>query len=152
MLENLLSLVRESAEDAIVSNPAIPNQFNDAAIKETTDQIVGGLKHQFETGNVSGLLGLVNGGTSNLASNPIVTQIITSLTQSLASKFGISTQQANNAASMIIGSVLPKLISKINDPNDKSFDLAAIAKELGGGGLGGMMGGLFGGGLGKLFG
>lgn len=152
MLEKLLSLVRENAQDAIVDNPAIPNHFNDAAIEETTDQLVGGLKHQFETGNVSGLLGLLNGGTNNLTSNPIVGQIISSLTQSFASKFGISSQQANSAASMIIGTVIPKLISKINDPNDQSFDLPSIAKELGGGGIGGMMGGLFGGGLGKLFG
>ena len=152
MLENLLTLVRENAQDAIVSNQAIPDQFNDAAIEETTNQLVSGLKYQFETGNVSGLIGLLNGGLSNVASNPIVSQIINSLTQSLAAKFGIGTQQANNAASMILAVVIPKLISKINDPNDKSFDLPSLAKELGGGGLGGMMGGLFGGGLGKLFG
>jgi len=44
MFENLLNLVKEHAGSAIVDNPAIPNQHNDAAIKEATTGIMDQLK------------------------------------------------------------------------------------------------------------
>jgi hypothetical protein len=155
-LENLLQLVQNNASDEIVHNPAIPNQFNEAAIGETAGHIVEGLKSQVSDGNIGGLMGLLNGGTNNLASNPIVSQIITSLANTFASKFGIDPQQAISVANPLITKVMGLLISKINDPNDSQFDLGTLAKEFGGGGLGGMLGGMLGGSggglLGKMFG
>lgn len=151
-LENLLQLVKENAGEAIEQNPAIPNQFNDAAIGETAEHIVDGLKSQVSAGNIGGLMGLLNSNGSSLLSNPIVSQIITSLSGTFASKFGIDPQQANQVASSIISNVLPQLIAKINDPNNHQFDLQTIAKEFGAGGLGGMLGGMLGGSGGGLFG
>jgi hypothetical protein len=50
-------------------------------------------------------------------------------------------------ATKLVPTVISQLTSKINDPNDKSFDLQGIISAFGGGGVGGMIGGLFG----KLF-
>ncbi len=46
MFENLLKLVQEYAQDAIVNNPEVPNEKNDAAIKATSDGIVTALKKE----------------------------------------------------------------------------------------------------------
>lgn len=152
LLETLANVVKDNTGDAIVNNNVIPNQFNEEVIGETSHQIVSGLKGQFEAGNIGGLMGLLNSDGHSILSNPIVTQIVSSLAGALASKFGVSEQLAGSTAGNIIAAVLPKLLNKINDPNDNSIDLASIAKEFGGGGLGGMLGGMLGGGLGKLFG
>ena len=34
MLEQLLNIVKENAQEAIVNNQAVPNQFNEAAMGE----------------------------------------------------------------------------------------------------------------------
>ena len=147
MLENLLNLVKENAGDAIVNNPAIDNQFNDAAIGETSSHIIDGLKNEYSSGNIGGLMGLLNGGVQNIASNPIVGNIISSLAATLGNKFGVDATQAGQMAAKLVPTVISQLTSKINDPNDKSFDLQGIISAFGGGGVGGMIGGLFG----KLF-
>ena len=147
MLENLLKLVKENSQTDIVNNPAIPDNLNGEVIQESSNQIIDGLKKQFSSGNMAGLMSLLNGGSQNVASNPIITTIITSLTSALASKFGVNQGQAQSIASNVVTKVVSQLISKLNDPNDNNFNLQNLAKQFGGGGLGGMIGGA----LGKLF-
>ena len=55
MFENLLNLVKENAGDAIINNPAIPNEKNDEAINTTTNSIVETLKAQVTSGNLSSI-------------------------------------------------------------------------------------------------
>ena len=46
MLDPLLKLVEQSAQQHIIQNKAIPDQFNNASIKEVTNQILNNLKGQ----------------------------------------------------------------------------------------------------------
>ncbi|MFN3382813.1 MAG: hypothetical protein ACK41O_25365, partial [Runella zeae] len=78
MLEQLMGLIQDNSQDAIVKNPAIPNQFNSDAMQTIFSSVVGGLQNQAQEGNVSGLMGLLSGqsGTgNNLMGNPIVSGI-----------------------------------------------------------------------------
>jgi hypothetical protein len=52
MLDQLMKLVEQHAGDAIVNNPAIPNQHNNAAIKDVASQIFSGLQSQASGGNM----------------------------------------------------------------------------------------------------
>ena len=45
MLENLINLVRENAGDAIINNPAIPNERNEEAVQDTSNSIVSSLQN-----------------------------------------------------------------------------------------------------------
>jgi len=45
MLENLIDLVKQNAGSAIINNPAIPNEQNDAAINAAGSSIMDGLKN-----------------------------------------------------------------------------------------------------------
>jgi hypothetical protein len=159
MLEQLMNLVKDHSDEAIVKNPAIPNEHNESAMATVAQSILGGLQGEAQGGNLGGLLGLLSGKGGQgggLMSNPIVAGIAQSAIGSLMQKFGVS----NGAASGIIGQMLPSIlgsmISKTSNAGDSSMDFNGILGSLMGGaqpqqqaesgGLGGLLGGLLGGG------
>lgn len=132
MFENLLQLIKENAGDAIINNPAIPNEKNDAAISAAGEGIMEQLKGAMSGGGAQGIMEMFSGG--NPSSSPMVGQISNSVAQSLMSKFGIDSGQAGNIVQSLIPTVMNKLVHKTNDPNDSSFDIQGIMNSLGGGG------------------
>jgi hypothetical protein len=140
MLDQIMDLVKQHADDAIVNNQAIPNQHNDAAIADVSNQIFSGLQNHISQGNFQQVTSLFQGGS--IVNNPMVTQIISSVAGSLASKFRVSPQSAQNIASSLIPTVMNKFISKTNDPTDSSFNLQDVMSGLGGSNfdIGGMLG------------
>ncbi len=134
MFENLVNLVKEHAGDAIVNNPAIPNEHNDAAISDTATGIMDALKSQIASGNGANVAGLLS-SSGNISSNPMVTNIVQSVAGGLMSKFGLDATAANSIVASMVPNVLNSLTKKTNDPNDKSFDLQGILSAVGGGNL-----------------
>jgi len=61
MLENLLNLVKEQAGDAIINNPAIPNERNEEAIAATGNSITSGLQSMIAGGGAKDVLRLLTG-------------------------------------------------------------------------------------------
>lgn len=161
MIDQLMKLVRENAGDEIINNPAIPNEKNDEAVREVGQSIIGGLKDQISSGNIQQLVSMFSGGAAS-GSNPVVSQLISSVAGGLASKLGLSPQTATQIASGLLPKVLSQFVNKAKDPNDKDFDLQDILSNLGGGSgnIGELLGGLtgssgkggLGGALGKMFG
>ncbi|TDB67060.1 DUF937 domain-containing protein [Arundinibacter roseus] len=139
MLEQLMGLIQDNSQEAIVKNPAVPNENNNDVMQTLLGSITGGLQQEAQSGNMGGLMGLLSGNavknnSAGLLSNPIVSGIATNAISSIMSKFGIS----NSAASGIVASVLPGvlsgLISKTSNPNDQSIDFNGILGSLMGGG------------------
>ena len=129
MIDQLLKLVQQNAGDAIVNNNAIPNQFNGAAIESVAQQIFSGLKGSAAQGDVQQVTSLFNGSNmSALASNPMVSQIISKVAGEFAGKFGVSPQTAQSIAAGLIPQVMNQFINKTNDPGDTDFDLQDILK------------------------
>jgi hypothetical protein len=131
MLENLLNLVKENSGDAIITNSAVPNEFNENAIQITTNSIFESLKGQLSSGNISQITEFFR-GTSQNDSNPLLNGINANVISSLTSKLGLDSEAAKGIASALVPLVMSKLASKTNDPNDKSFDLQGIIGSLGG--------------------
>jgi len=52
MLDQLIKLVKQNADTAIVKNNALPNQFNNAAIEEVASQIFSGMQTQVKSGTM----------------------------------------------------------------------------------------------------
>jgi len=131
MLEPLSKLVEESAQQAIVQNKAIPDQFNNAAIKEVTNQIFTSLKGQVSQGNMQQVIAMfqTNAGRT-MGANPVVTTIISSVTTSLQSKFGISPEVAQSVANGLVPQVMSQVIRKANDPHDIEFDLQQMMRGM----------------------
>ena len=147
MLENLINLVKENAGDAIINNPAIPNEQNDDAIATTAGGIMDGLKNQLSSGRLESITGMFQQG-GNVANNPAMSGISQNVVGQLMQKFGLDSGAAGGIVASLLPTVMGKLVNKTNDPNDSSFDLGGIMSSLGGsGGIGCMLGG-----LGKMFG
>lgn len=134
MLENLLDLIKQHAGTAIVNNPAIPNEHNDAAIAEAGNSITDELKKMLAGGNAQDVVNLFNHQGGNIANTPAAQQISSGFIQNLMGKFGLGEGAASGIAASLIPTVLEKLVHKTNDPNDSSFNIQSIVGSLVGGG------------------
>jgi len=129
MLDQLTNLVKQYAGDAIINNPAIPNERNDEAINETSSSIAGGLQNMLSSGGAQDILKMFSGNQS--VSNSTVTNNLSSgVIQNLMSKFGLDQSTASNIANKLVPNVMQNLVQKTNDPNDSSFDIQGIFNGL----------------------
>jgi hypothetical protein len=133
MIDQLIKLVEQNSTETIVNNKEIPNEFNKDAIQDVAQQIFGGLKGQASQGNYQEVISMFQGNQSSIASNPMVSQMISNLAGSFASKFGISPQSAQSIVSSLLPQVMNQFVNKTNDPNDNDFDLQDMLKGLSGG-------------------
>lgn len=147
MLEQLMDLVRQHAGNAIINNPAIPNEKNEEVVSDASNSILAGLKGAVANGNVDGVVDLFKGGAQSAGSSPITQNIQSGFVQNLIQKFGLNHGAASGIAGSLIPVVLQKLVHKTNDPNDSSFNLQGIIGSLtGGAGLQDILGKFTGGG------
>jgi uncharacterized protein YidB (DUF937 family) len=135
MFDNLLNLVKEHAGDAIIKNPAVPNEKNEEAIHATTNSIMDTLKSQVSSGNVSGLMDMFKGDNANASG--ISSSVNANVVSDLMKKLNIDQAAASGIASSLLPKVMESFVKKTNDPNDSSFDLQGIVSNLGG--TGGIM-------------
>jgi uncharacterized protein YidB (DUF937 family) len=137
MLENLIQLVKEHAGDAIINNPAVPNEQNNAAIEATAGSIFDSLKSQFAGGGMDVITNLFQGDNAASA-NPMAGGISNDVISGLVKKIGLPEGAAAGIVSQLLPKVMESLKSKTNDPNDNSFDLQGIIGSLAGGEAGGL--------------
>ncbi len=134
MLENLFNLIKEHSADAVINNPAIPNEKNDAVIADATHSVADGLQGVLAGGGLQSVLSLFanngNLGGNGLLNNPIVSNIISSFTNKLTSNHGIAADQAGGIANNLIPSVLNSLVNRSNDSNNSSFNIGGIISSL----------------------
>jgi len=136
MLEQLMGLIQDHSQDAIVKNPAIPNEHNENAMQTILQSVMGGLQNEAQGGNVGGLMGLLSGQGGqggNLMNNPIVAGIAQNAIGGLMEKFGLSNSAAGNVIAQVLPGVLGSMISKTSNPNDSSMDFGGIMGSLLGG-------------------
>jgi len=132
MLDQLMNLVKQYAGDAIINNPAIPNERNDEAIQETSNSIAGGLQNMLSGGGIKDILKMF-GGNQDASNSPVTNNISGGLIQNLMEKFNLDKGAASNIASNLVPNVMKNLVHKTNDPGDKSFDIQGIFNSLTGG-------------------
>src|SRR4051812_19736687 len=111
MLENLLSLVRENAGEAIINNPTIPSEYNEAAIQTTAQSILNGLQQQINGGNLEGLLTMFS-GQATATNHPVINNVNQNVVSNLMARFGISNGSAGAIAASLVPVVMAKLVSK----------------------------------------
>ncbi len=147
MLNQLLEIVKQNAEEAIIKNPEVPNAKNDQAMKLAANSLLKSLKSEAGGGNLNSVLDIFK-GSGNVSGNPVINNITKNVSGELAKKLGISQAAATSIVNQLVPLVMSQLAKKTNDPNDKSIDLQSIAKTLaskgGAGGILGALGGLLG--------
>lgn len=144
MFEQLMQIIQSQATETVINNPEVPNEHNDAVIKEAGQSVTSSLQNMLASGNVRDVMGLFNSAPDQLNSQPAMQQISGSFISSLTEKFGLNTQQAGSVAGSLLPSVLGQLINKTNDPNDKSLNIQDIFNQLSNGKTSGLdIGGMF---------
>ena len=136
MFDELLNLVKANAGDAVINNPAIPNEQNDAVCETATSSIIDKLKGLVGGGGLESITSMFTGG-GNVADHPAVSNISSGVAGDLMQKFGLDSGTAGNIVQQLIPTVMGKLVNKTNDPNDSSFNLQGILGTLTGGQGGG---------------
>ncbi len=131
MLDNLMDLVRKYTGSAVNSNPAIPNEKNEAVSQQAGHSIMDTLKNAINSGNITNVLGYFKkGGTDN---DDIVKEATSNYAQDLESKHGLNAPQAKEVASRVVPQTMNEMAAKTIDPNDKSFNIQDIFNKLSGG-------------------
>ena len=136
MLQQLFNLIQENGNEAVINNPAVPNEQNNAVLGDATHAVADGLQHEMAGGGLQNILSLFknNSSSGGLLSNPIVSNIISSFTNKLTSSQHLPAAEAGNIANGLIPTVMNKLINITNDTNDTSFTLSNIINSLSGSG------------------
>jgi hypothetical protein len=146
MFEQLLQMVTAHGQEAVVQNPAVPNEHNEAVLHETTNSITSTLQGLLGGGGngAAQVLNLFSPQNANadLGNHPVSQAISGNLVSSLMNKFGIGGDKAGGIASMLIPMVLSKLVGGANNNNNAAggggLNIANIFSSLSGGNTGGL--------------
>ena len=140
MFEQLMDLVKQNSGEAIINNPAIPNEQNEEVMHAASGSIMDSLKGMMSGGGAASVLNLFNSQNSgaDVTNHPVTQNVSSNLVSTLMNKFGIGGDKAGSIASMLIPMVMSKLVSKTNDSNDSSFNIQGIFNSLSGNKTGGM--------------
>lgn len=139
MFEQLTELVKQYGADAVVNNPAVPNEQNEAVMDEANGSILSGLKDMVASGNIGDLAGMLSGKTPIDMNNPVVAELAGKVTGNLGEKFGLSPEAAGSVADGLIPQVLSGLVNKAKDPNQPRFNIQDIIASISNGQGGGLM-------------
>lgn len=149
MLDQITGLVKNQAMDYMQnsSEEKLTDEQMNGVADAAQESVVGGLKEELMSGNVSGIQGLLTGGAAGMGGNPIVQKIISMFGGSLVSKVGLSTALAGGLSAGMIPKIMGSLGGKFQsqDEGDSAFDVSNIAGLAGGGGIGNMIKGAIGG-------
>ncbi|NCI45055.1 DUF937 domain-containing protein [Sediminibacterium soli] len=137
MIDNLIALVKQHAGSAIINNPAIPNEQNEAAVASASDSILASLQQAASGGGLKDILGMFS-GNGDVAASPLTQNAKDRFTESLAGRFGLDQGQAASVANNLIPNVMTSLVNKTNDPGDNSFGFQDIMAKLSGSSQGGL--------------
>jgi hypothetical protein len=80
MLESHFNLVKENGTEAVINNPAIPNEQNDAVIANATHSVADELQGVLAGGGLQNVLSLFNqnGGNNAIQGNRLLNNLIVS--------------------------------------------------------------------------
>jgi hypothetical protein len=136
MFENLINLVRQNAGDAVINNPAIPNEKNEEAVETASGSIVSTLKNALAGGKLNDVLGFFKKGEAG--SPALVQEATNNYAQDLQNKFGLAPAEATKTAAGVVPQAMNQLASKTADPSDNSFNIQDIFNKLSGNKTGGL--------------
>ena len=133
MFEELMQIIQQQGQQAVVANPDVPNEHNEAVMQEASNSITSGMTQMLQQGGPGAIKQLFEGVQSGDNNNPAVQKLSGGFAGNIMEKFGISGNAAKALAISLIPVVLNKVMGRAKDPNEPGFNIGSI--------LGGLMGG-----------
>lgn len=134
MFEQLMQMIQQSGQQAVVENTEVPNENNDAILNEAQQSITSGLQGLASSGQLNSLM---ESGQSaeQVAAHPAVQNISNNFMGSIMEKFGLNKGTAATIAAAIIPMVLSKMMNKggAAQQGGGGFDLGGLLSSLTGG-------------------
>lgn len=128
MLEEIMQMIKQHGQDAVVNNADVPNEHNDAVMNEAGSSVMSMLQNMVQNGQANEVNNLLD------PNHPAAQQMQSNFADNIMQKFGLSSGAASNVASSLIPNVLQSVIGKFQGGN---FDISQITQALsGGGGIG----------------
>jgi hypothetical protein len=131
MVDQLLSLVKEYADEAVVKNPSVPDAKNGVAIQSIADGILSGLQSEAAGKGFGSIVGMLT--SAGNVNNTVSKGVQQSVASSLSSKAGLGGNVAQSIAVQIVPSILNSLSHKSADASNSNFDIGGILSQLTGG-------------------
>jgi hypothetical protein len=144
MLDQLINLGKQHLSQSLKDQGKLNDQQIGDTFSVAKGSFLDGLKDQAMSGNISQLTNLFNGKESN--SNFLTENVMKHFVPQLASKIGISQNQAMSIGNMVIPFLVSKFASKeTGAASDGNGLMGMLGIDTGGllGGLGSKLGGLF---------
>lgn len=133
MLEQLMQLIQQSGQQAVVDNTEVPNEYNDAVLSEAQQSITSGLQGLASTGELNALMNTQD--EAQVAAHPAVQNISNHFMGNIMEKFGLNKGTAAAIAAAVIPMVLSKMMNKGGgQQSGGGFDLGGLLSSLTGGG------------------
>lgn len=132
MINQLQELITQFTQKEVATNNNVNNNLAGDVAAETGNSIMDGLKSAVSNGNITELLSLASNHTdvNALTSNPVVQNIIQSLTSRLSSNLNIESATSSGLA----GSIVPQILSAVlNRAKEGKFNLTDLLSSLNGG-------------------
>jgi len=134
MLDNLMNLIKGNSSEAVINNPAIPNDKNNAAVEAAGTSILGTLKNSLSNGKIGEVLAYFKKhGIGGGESDNIVKEATADYSKNLQKDLNVSASEANSIAEKVVPATMSQLATKTVDPSDKSFSIQDIFSKLSGG-------------------
>lgn len=131
MIEQIISTLKGELKQKFTgSEQSISEDKVDDAAVLAKDNMLGAVQDEVQRGNINGLLNLFN-NKQNVASNPIVTNMIMKYAGDLGAKLGIDPNMATTIANFAIPFILKKIMGTAQE---QGMDQTAIMGMLGGSG------------------
>jgi hypothetical protein len=132
MFDQLMQMIQQQGQQAVVENKEVPDEHNEAVMNEAQHSITSGLQGLAATGDLNQLMES-SPHPEALAGNPAVQNISDNFMGNIMAKFGISKE----AAAGIAGSLIPSILGKVMGGNKQGagggFDLGGLLSSLTGG-------------------
>lgn len=137
MIEQIQQIVNQLTEKEVGANANISNDVIGNVAKETGGSLMEGLQNAVSGGNMGDLMSMFSGTDANaLTSNPVVKNIIDSLTSKLGTNVGLDAATSSNFAGSIIPQVLSSVLGKAQSGD---FNITDIIGSLSGGNAASML-------------
>lgn len=130
-MDQFQKVVEECAKQPIVENNAIPDQLNNAAIREACDQIFSCLRDKVKKGDIQEVVTLFQ-SNSVKQNDPVVATMMSCVASGLTTKFNILPPVAQSVANSLVPAVLNQVINKTKDPRNIDFDLQQMVRGMAG--------------------
>jgi len=128
-----MEIVRQQGQQAVVANPDVPNEHNEAVMQEASSTITSQMQGMLQQGGPGAIKNLFEGVQSGDPNHPAVQGMANNFAGNIAEKFGINSSAAKALAISLIPMVLSKVMNRAKDPNDSGFNIGSILGSLMGG-------------------